>query len=253
LAGDGKDSIGLPELLFSMASDDRLALLAELNSKPQKMTPLSKTINASVQECSRHLERLSTSGLVSKGTGGYFSTTSLGRAVIRMFPGMKFLLSNREYFLTHDPGYLPEAFVERLGELSTGEYVNHVSRTLELIKEVISEGREFVWLVADQPPIVSKVAGDSFRSRELRVKLIAEIVDKKTLTNVRSALRNGEVVLMKDVRVAMAINESRAGVCFPDLRGKPDFGAGFTGTDGRFMKWCRDLFDHYWAQATNQD
>jgi predicted transcriptional regulator len=233
-----------------MASDDRLALLAELNSKPQKMTPLSKTIDASVQECSRHLERLSVSGLVSKDAEGYYSTTSLGRAVMRMFPGMKLLLGNREYFLSHDPGYLPEAFVERLGELSAGEYVSHVSRTLELIKEVISEGREFVWLVADQPPIVSKVAGDSFRSRDLPVKLIAETVDKKTLSDVRSALRNGEVVLMNDVRVAMAINEKRAGICFPDLRGKPDFGAGFTGTDEHFMKWCRDLFEYYWVQAT---
>jgi predicted transcriptional regulator len=250
LAGDGKDSVRLPELLFSLASDDRLTLLAEVNSKNQRLTALSKSINASVQECSRHLERLTESGLIARESDGSYSITSLGKSVLRMFPGLEFLLAHREYFTTHDPTLLPEPFVERLGELSAGEYVNHVSRTLELIKEVISEGREFVWLAADRPPIVSRVAGDSFRSRDLPVRLIAETVDKKTMSDVRSALRNGEVVLMKDVRVALAINEKRTGICFPDLKGKPDFGAGFTGTDERFMKWCRDLFDYYWDQAT---
>lgn len=241
---------GLQELLFSLASDDRLALLAELGSKSQKTTPLSKTINASVQECARHLERLSESGLVAKDSSMRFAITSLGKSVLTMFPGIKLLLDHREYFLTHDPGFLPQEFVERLGELSAGEPVHHVSRTLELIKDVISQAEEFVWLIADQPPIVSRVVGGSFSSREIPVRLIAETVNKETLAGIRSALRNGEVVLMKDVRVAMAINEKQAGVCLPDLKGRPDFSSGFAGEDARLMKWCRDLFEHYWAEAT---
>jgi predicted transcriptional regulator len=48
----------------------------------------------------------------------------------------------------------------------------------------------------------------------------------------------------------MAINESHAGICFPDLKGRPDFTAGFSSKEERFMGWCRDLFEHYWAQAT---
>lgn len=244
------ESPGLQDLLFSLASDDRLALLAELGSGPRKMTPLSKTINASVQECSRHLERLSDSGLVAKDPDGRFAITSLGRSVLTMFPGMRLLLDNREYFQTHDPGFLPPEFIERLGELSAAEFVDHVSKTLELIKDIISQAEEFVWLIADQPPVVSKVAGGSFSSRDIPVRLIGEIVDRKTLSDFRSAMRNGEVVLMKDVRVAMAINEKQAGVCFPDLKGRPDFRSGFTGRDERLVKWCRDLFEHYWAKAT---
>jgi hypothetical protein len=58
LASDGTDSVRLPELLFSLASDDRLTLLAEVNTNKQRLTALSKSIKASLQECSRHLERL---------------------------------------------------------------------------------------------------------------------------------------------------------------------------------------------------
>jgi predicted transcriptional regulator len=245
--GDGP---GLPELLFSLASDDRLTLLDEIDAKKQRLTPLAKVINATVQECSRHLQRLSDAGFVIKDAEGLYSTTSLGRAMIRLVPGMKFLLNNRDYFLTHDLRYIPEAFVERIGELSSGELVYHVSRTLELIKETISEGRRYVWLIADQPPIVSKVPGSAFVSKDMPVRLIGETIDPSVLSSIRSALRNSEVVLTKDIRVAMAINENQAGICFPDLRGRPDFSAGFASKDERFIGWCRDLFQYYWAQAT---
>jgi predicted transcriptional regulator len=57
---------------------------------------------------------------------------------------------------------------------------------------------------------------------------------------------------MKDVRVAMALNEKLAGVCLPDLNGRADFSAGFSGNDERFMKWCRDLFEHCWTKATTR-
>lgn len=248
-AHDGKDSTGLPELLFGMASRDRLTLLSEVSLKKQRLTALSRSISASVQECSRHLERLGESGLVAREPDGSYSITSLGKSALKMLPGLEFLLTHREYFTTHDPTYLPEPFVERLGELSKGEYSSHVSRTLELIKQIISEAREYVWLIADQPPIVGRVAGESFSSKDIPVRLIGEIVDRRLVSEIRSALGNSSVVLMKDVRVALAMNEGHAGICFPDLKGRPDFASGFSGRDERFMRWCRDLFDHYWEQA----
>ena len=249
MSAQAGDAPGLHDFLFSLASDDRLALLDELNSRKQRLTSLSKVIGATVQECSRHLGRLSESGLVSKDPEGFYATTSLGRALHKMFPGTKLLISHREYFLSHDPGYLPDPFVERLGELSGGIYVGHVSETLELIKRILSEAREFVCLIADQPPIVSRVAGSSFTAKDIPVRLIGEKVDEKVTSDLKSAMPKSEVVLAKDVRVALAMNEKRARVCLPDLKGRPDFGAGFVGTDMAFLGWCKDLFEHYWAES----
>jgi predicted transcriptional regulator len=47
----------------------------------------------------------------------------------------------------------------------------------------------------------------------------------------------------------MAINEKVAGVCFPGLDGKIDFGVGFIGSDHAFRSWSRDLFEHYRKSA----
>ena len=243
------DPSGLQDLLFSLASDDRLALLDELSARRQRLTALSKVIGATVQECSRHVERLGAAGLVSRDSEGFYATTSLGRAVLKMLPAMRFLLSHRDYSLSHDPGFLPDQFVERLGELSAGRYVAHVSETLELIKKILSEAKEFVYLVADQPPIVSKVAGSSFTSKEIPVRLIGEKVDKRVASDLKAVMPNSQVVLMKDVRVALAMNESQAGICLPDLKGRPDFSSGFEGRDPAFLIWCRDLFEHYWAES----
>jgi len=54
------------EILFDLASADRLILLSSINKQKMRLTNLSKTINASVQECSRHLSRLTEAGFVVK-------------------------------------------------------------------------------------------------------------------------------------------------------------------------------------------
>ena len=151
-------------LLFNLASADRLRLLAEISSRKQRLTTLSRSIHASVQECSRHLARLSAAGLIQKDSEGLYEMTALGKAVQIMYPGVEFLLKHRGYFQSHDLSFIPQSFVERIGELSSGEYVNHISLVLEHIKSVISTGKEFVWLISDQPIVVGTI-DTSFSSR----------------------------------------------------------------------------------------
>jgi predicted transcriptional regulator len=239
----------LAALLFNLASPDRLALLAEISSRKQRLTGLSKAIKASTQECSRHLGRLSNAGLIQKDAESLYEITPLGKAVLTMFPGIEFLLRHKEYFLTHDLASIPRGFVERIGELSTGEYVNHISLVLEHIKSVISTGKEFVWLISDQPIVVGTIE-TSFSSRNLPVRLIVEeTIDRAIVGQVKTALSRSEVAIFGEVRIAMAINETIAGICFPGADGKIDFSAGFVGRDLSFRTWCNDLFDFYWSKS----
>jgi predicted transcriptional regulator len=240
------------ELLFSLASADRLTLLSEVNTRKQRLTTLAKTINASTQECSRHLARLSDAGFIKKDPDGLYETTALGKTILTLFPTIEFLLKHKDnYFLSHDLSFLPRSFIERIGELSEGEYVNHVSQVLKHIKTVISEAREYVWLISDQPIVTGMSVGKSFQSRTLTVRLIAEqITDRKEFVDAKSILpEKFEVAMLQDVQIALAINETTAGVCFPGLDGEIDFGKGFSGKDPQFRAWCCDLFEHYWARS----
>ena len=248
-SGAGKAAEGVSKLLFILASTDRLSLLSEISVRKQRLTDLSKTIGASAQECSRHLARLSSEGLIVKGSDSLYETTALGKAMQRILPSVEFLLRNRDTFISHDLSFLPASFVERIGDLSSGKYVNHLSQVLEHIKATISGARDHVWLISDQPIVVGEI-GASFYSRDIPVRLISEpTVDPKLLREIRKALPRSEFGAVQDVKVAMAMNEKFAGVCFPGLDAEIDFSAGFAGGGDQFRAWCEDLFEYYWSKS----
>ncbi|HZY46254.1 MAG TPA: hypothetical protein VFE96_00515, partial [Candidatus Bathyarchaeia archaeon] len=225
--------------------------LSSINHEKQRLTNLAKVINASTQESSRHLSRFSESGYIKKDQDGFFATTSLGKAVLRVLPSIRFLLTYKTYFLSHDLSALPTSFTERIGELSNGKLVGQFNIVLDHIKKVILEGREFVWLIADQPVVPTSTMGNAFTSRKVPVRLVInQGTDLKALSAAKSILpEKFEVATLGEVSVAMAINEKLAGVCFPGSDGKLDFGVGFVGSDDPFRKWCSDLFQHYWTSS----
>jgi predicted transcriptional regulator len=248
--GNTKLKEKLPELLFNLASADRLALLGEIATKRQTLTDLSKAINASRPECSRHLARLKKTGLITKDSDGLYQTTAVGTAILEILPSLQFLLEHRDNLLRYDLSQLPLPFLERIGELSGGDYVDHFSLMLELIKKVISTGREHVWVLSDKPVIVGSSPGAAFSSRDIPARLITGAnVDHKVVNEAKSVLRHGEFATLPQVKVAVAMNESLAWVCFAGPDGKIDFGGGFSGKDAQFRGWCSDLFEYYWARA----
>jgi len=240
----------LAEALFNLASVDRLALLSEIAQKKQRLTNLSVVINASPQECSRHIARLQDSGLIKKNNDGLYEATNLGHALLHLLPSYEFFLTHKDYFIAHDVSFLPRGFLARVGELAAGEFVNHFSIVLELIKKVISTGHEYVWLISDQPMVIGPSIGPTFFSRNVPVRLIGQAdIDRKVAAEVVSSLTRSDVAVLPEVNLAMAINEEIAGICFPDSVGKIDFSAGFYSEDPEFRGWCGDLFEHYWSSS----
>jgi len=241
---------GLAELLFNLANSDRLKLLSEVASGGQRMSTLTKAIGASFPECSRHLARLSGAGLVRKGPGGNYELTEAGKLVMKLLPGIEFVLEHQGFFTSHDLSFLPDGFTERIGALATGEYVGHISLVLDHIKTVVSEARDHVWLISDRLFPQWPGIGSWWSSDEILVRVVsAQTVDPRVVSEYRSKLARCEIGTLKDVSVAMAINESVAGVVFPTLEGVIDFGAGFAGKDPVFRAWCNDLFEYYWSKA----
>jgi len=130
------------------------------------------------------------------------------------------------------------------------ERVEHFSQVLERIRSVITGAREYAWLIADEPIIVGRSPGESFISRDIPVRFIFEPrVDHRLLAAVTSALPRAQFATMSEIKVAMGINESGAGVIFPGPDGRIDFSAGFYGNNATFRSWCCDLFEHYWSRS----
>jgi predicted transcriptional regulator len=140
----------LAELLFVLASIDRLTLLSEIAiEKKQKLSQLTVKLSATSQEASKHLMRLRNARLIEKDSDGFFGLTPLGKIIVNLLPSIRFLTQNREYFLTHDISSLPLEFIERLGELQEGQYADNVGSVLAHLQQLAQSAEKYIWLMAD--------------------------------------------------------------------------------------------------------
>jgi predicted transcriptional regulator len=223
------------KLLFDISSSDRLTLLFAIRKENLRLTQLAEKISATIQETSRHLGRLTDAKLIEKNSDGSYTVTSYGRLVLILLSSYNFLSKNKDYFLSHDISFLPQEFIERIGELSLYEYSVNVSNVLRHIEQVISSAKEYIWLMADQAVITGPSINQAIGNRDVSVNII---IPKSSLTSeeyqqIKRLLRDKlELKLVPDenIKIGIAMNEKIAGIAFPDLKGR---------MENRKMGWCR--------------
>ena len=241
----------LGELLFALSSVDRMKLLSEMSKGELRLTELSESLDATAQETSKHLARLSGAGLAERAPSGSYRLTSFGRVILQTLPSMKFVSRNRTYFSTHDISFLPSEFVMRLGELADYTFVDHVTNVLTECQHLVGLANQYFLWTIDQPlPWVSpKPIPESL---SVRCIVQADISAKgyrlaKDILGIKS-----EVRFAKEVRIGLAVNEKMGGIVFADLKGRIDFASGFIGYSPEFQKWCHDLFERMWEASSSK-
>ena len=216
-----------------------------------RLSQLAKKTAASVQETARHLERLTAARLVEKNASGEYFLTSMGKLCLDQFSSLRFAAKNRSYIREHDFSFLPEEFLHRIGELLKSELANNVSDILRYTETVMKEGKEYVFLMADQALVPSYSAEGAPPNQDGMVswKSIIPYSVYASLPELKAIPKNIEVRFLNSPKVAIAMNEKVAGVCFPDLKGKLDVSSGLRGKGSSMHKWCYDLFKYCWEEA----
>jgi predicted transcriptional regulator len=249
----------LAELLFILASVDRLTLLSEISIEKRRLSQLSTTLSATPQETSKHLTRLREAKLIEKDSDGLFGLTPFAKIIVNLLPSIRFLTQNRDYFLSHDISSLPLEFIERLGELQESQYGEKVGSILEHTQQVVQDAEEYIWLMADHPlggqQYVAK-SGKLESSNTLTWRIIIPDDSSIDWTSIRRSIGNlkGRIEYCliedpKEINTGIALNEKMAGLTFPDTTGKLDFNRGFGSNNYVFRKWCEDLFMFHWSRA----
>jgi predicted transcriptional regulator len=239
----------LADLLFAVASVDRVTLFSAIAKERLRLTQLAAKLSASTQETSRHLSRLQEAKIIEKEADGCFNLTAFGKALLVLLPSLKFLTEHREYFLSHDISVLLLEFLERIGELEKSEFAHGVGVILSYTAQVFREAGRYVWLASDNVMDLSTL-GVRAASGNLLLRIIVPAASIGGATPLNAELRNEtEVRLLDKVNAGLALNEKTAGVSLPDLTGKIDFNSGFGSGDPNFHKWCADLFMFHWSRA----
>jgi predicted transcriptional regulator len=251
----------LAELLFILASVDRLTLLSEIAIEKRRLSQLTTKLSATPQETSKHLTRLRNAKLIEKDSDGFFGLTAFGKIIMNLLPSIRFVTENREYFLSHDISSLPPEFIERLGELQEGQYGEKVGSILTHLQQVVQDAEDYIWLMADHPLGGEEYVTGSGKlesSSTVTWRIIIPAGSSSTIewTRVRADVgtHKGRIEYHliedpNDIKAGIALNEKIAGVSFADITGKLDFNTGFRSSNPVFRKWCQDLFEFHWNRA----
>jgi predicted transcriptional regulator len=246
----------LAEILFILASIDRLTLLSEIGVAKCRLSQLTTKISATPQETSKHLIRLREAKLIEKDPDGFFCLTAFGKIMLNLLPSINFLTKNREYFLSHDISSLPLEFIERLGELQEGEHADNVGSVMAHIQQVVQEAEDYIWLMSDHRlghGEYSTKSGKLESNSTLTWRVIVPASSDINWTSARADVgtHKGRIEYLliedpKDIMAGIALNEKISGLGFQDFTGRLDFNRGFRSNNPVFRKWCQDLFLYHW-------
>ena len=250
----GKTMEPLSALFFELANVDRLEILVELRKKPLKLTNISKTLNLTVQETSRHLQRLSEANLLTKAADGTYNLTNYGENILSLLPAFEFLIEHQQYFITHQISHIPRDLLSRIGDLNGSRLLDNPVNAFQYVNTIIADAKDTISLVADQIPSGSIPLIEAAVKRGVIMQfLMPEELGRPNIPD--SYLPHYDADDQKRLNLGRTnsidfvgtISESAAVVGFPTLDGKMDYVAFYTENEIG-LRWCQDLFMHYWNQ-----
>jgi predicted transcriptional regulator len=240
---------GVEKLFFELASESRLSILRELQTKNLKMQEIARRLDVTATEAFRQLQRLSEALLVQKQPEGTFAITQYGRLVLQLSSSLGFVFKHKNYFSTHDVWRLPYQFVNRMGELSQTNLIMDTMESINKSTQMFTTAEQYAWGLVEHgrsPELMSPIMNERIR-KGVKVKLL--IPESFLPTAIPPAKTpNYEVRGLSDIRAIMALSEKEAVICFRLVDGRMDY-AGFYGKDPIFLNWVKDLFLYYWDKG----
>lgn len=242
---------------FELASEQRLAIIFQLNEKSAKISQLAKDLGITMQEAHRNVNRLQDAGLIEKDPEGIFSLTTFGNTIIKQIPTFNYLSKHKEYFSEHILGELPIKFIMRLGALDRCEFIKGVVAILERWKDIHRQGDQYVYEIVPQVPM-DLIEPAVNRVKEKGVKysyvLPKNVIIPKGRKDLLKKLGHTELLnkgaierrMVESVQVAVILNEKHAAVLFPTQKGETDMNMMFFSSDPVFHEWCLDYFRYRW-------
>ncbi len=243
-----EDNGEISKVLFELSSNRRANILFSIANGNLKMQQIAKSLDMTMTEAFRHLQRLSEAKLVEKKPDGAYEITSLGNLATDFLSGFNFIFRNGNYFLEHDVASLPYEFVSRLGELSAGEFCGEAMSDFNRVRKMVQEAEEYIWAIAEQVDTSHTPITNEKASKGLKVKFIMQKDLAKEFKITQEVELLKERRYLERVNVSLLITEKESAINLRRHNGEMDY-TGFFGKDQRFRKWAQDLFTYYWERA----
>jgi predicted transcriptional regulator len=217
----------------------------------QRLSHISKDLDLTLSESSRHLQRLSDAKLIKKDSNGLYLLTSFGENVLSQLQGLDFVSRNSDYFNDHIMSTLPYEFLNRIGELNNSVRSSHLFKGLELVKNAVEGTQKQMWILSDKIFNLFSSTVNQKLSPKLDCRLIlpANEMPSDNEAIVPSTAPGVNKRTLPSVEFMILVFDNNAGFTSKRQDERMDYGAGFQSRDPISYKWCKDLFLYYWDKA----
>ena len=250
---------------IELSNSQRLQIINALENTSMNLTLLAKHLGITMQEAHRNFNRLMDAGIVSRDSNGSYSLTTFGNTIMTQIPSINFLSKNRNYFSDHFFANLPMKFVQRIGSLDNSNFIRGLVAVIEEIKELYRYSQEYIYGMIPQVPLdLMEVAAKTVMERKIKFNYILPknaAIPKKgkdflNEINYQELLKEGlvERKMIDEVKVSVVLNEKKALVMFPSVKGETDMNGAFSKSIDRennklFHEWCLDYFRYSWLDS----
>ncbi|MHA2093825.1 MAG: ArsR family transcriptional regulator, partial [Candidatus Hodarchaeales archaeon] len=228
--------------LNDLIHPSRIKILKILMSSPSTLTEITKILDFSKPEVSRHLARMRESGLVTKNDKNH-EISNLGEIVLGNISSLEFLVTHHVYFKDHQIIDLPQMITRHLDSLEGSQLIVGMGFILKEIEGLNNIPVDEVKIMIDQPfPAV----------RELKVNKSSFIIPAKAkdenidLEAIESTSASYEIRTLPAINVSFGIFDDKYGyIFFPDLTGRMDYNSGFFISDVLGIEFLSSLWDYF--------
>jgi len=241
------DKEGLDKLFFELASESRLGILFELQTKNLKMQEVAQKLSLTHTEVFRQLQRLSEALLIQKKPEGTYAITQNGKLLLELSRSFEFVSRFRRSLLSRDFERIPYQFINRLGELSQAKLSVDTNEMINDAEQLILGAEKYLWLIGQRPLSGLNEKVDEVSQRGVQVKLLFDEDSRKFYDNIPEK-RNFEKRVVPTIPAIILINEKLAGINIlsTDKRGDSMV---LYGSDPKLLRWADDLFLYFWEQG----
>jgi len=239
---------GLDKLFFDLASESRLGILYELQTRKLKMQEIGQKLGLNHTEAFRQLQRLSEALLIQKQLDGTYAITQNGKLLIRFADAFKFVSKFKSTLLTRDIERIPYQFVNRLGELSQANLSTDSIEMVNRAEKLIVGAEKYLLIIGERPLSFLATRAAEKIQKGLSIKLMFDENCRKFYENVPEIEGVLEKRVVTKIPAILIINEKSAGINLLSVDGRAD-NVIFFGQNPALLKWANDLFTFYWEQG----
>lgn len=230
---------------FELSHDARQKILELALDGPRRHSEFTKALGIAPAEVTRHLQRLTSSMCIIKGSDSRYTITPLGKLLFQQSETMRFIDSNAEFFGSHDLSAFPEELLS-FPILASAEIIHSPLKVFERVYRLTSFADDFILCMLPEmiDPLIVEHAHKLSRGLDLQLivqegrRLPAEYLDKRMMSlGIKS---------LSDTPVCLAASEKEAVIILQAVDENHAFNYALVGMSDAFLRWSRLLFEYYW-------